>query len=472
MPGSSGFLGADEVAAFVRERGVRILTLCHVPEDGRLKTLNFAVSDETQVREILEYGERVDGSSLFSFIDPHKSDIYISPKLETAFTNPFSAQPSLSILCKYLDEAGKPLDVAPENILLKAEERLHSATGVTLKALAELEFFIIADTVPQTLFPAANDRNYHESSPFSRFEHLREEILVTLAEIGIETKYAHSEVGRASEKTGTIMEQHEIELRSQSLVRMSESVAIAKWAIRNVCLKNGVSVSFSPKLSLEHAGNGMHVHLCGLRNGRNITQTAGGDLSLEAKAMIGGVLKFAQSLAAFANMTPVSYLRFLARKESPMNISWGSRNRLALIRVPLWWNYRSSELEIDACKRTFEYRAPDSTANVFFLLAALSIAVEYGLKNQAESLRFADSLHLDRAGKNRKFGRLPCSCNESAINLRRDRKFYEAEGVFPESVVESIIEKLKAYKDGDLAQKLKDEPQRVEKLMSSYLHYG
>jgi glutamine synthetase len=473
MHGNLNLVGKEDITKFITEKNVRLLNLCHIPEDGRLKTLSFAVSDGNKVRQVLEYGERVDGSSLFSFIDPHRSDIYVMPKLDSAFLNPFNSVPTLNVLCKYLDEDGKPLEVAPENVLLRAEERLRASATVTLRALAELEFFVVAKQEAEPLFPAMPDKNYHESAPFSRFEQVRNEILVALSEIGIETKYGHSEVGKIIGKNGTVMEQHEIEFAPQSLTDMAEAVAVTKWVIRNVCLRHGVSVTFSPKISLEHAGNGMHIHLCGLKNGKNIVEDDNGNLSVEAKEMIGGILKFAPSLAAFGNPTPVSYLRFLARKESPMNISWGMRNRLALIRIPLWWSFTRSWEEADLCKRTFEYRAPDATANSYLLLAGIAMAIEYGLKNHKESLKIAEELHLEEGlGKRKRLKRLPKSCSESSTNLKRDRKYYEAESVFPKGVVDMTIKKLEAYKDSDVAQKLKEEPQKIEKLMQTYLHYG
>jgi len=334
-----------DVAKFISEKDIKILNLCHIPEDGRLKTLSFTASDEKRVLQILEFGERVDGSSLFSYIDPKKSDIYIMPKLDTAFLNPFCSVPALNILCGYLDDNGIPLDVAPENILSRAEEKLHSSTNVTLKALAELEFYIISKQETETLFKSVPERHYHESAPFSRFTSLRDEILVTLTSIGIATKYGHAEVGKMLGKNGTIMEQHEIELMPQNLIETAETITIAKWVIRNICAKYGVAVSFSPKISLKHAGNGMHIHLCGLKEGKNIVAEPNGSVSREAKMIIGGILKFAPSLTAFGNTIPISYLRFVSRKESPMHICWGARNRLALIRIPLWWNFKKTKEE-------------------------------------------------------------------------------------------------------------------------------
>lgn len=463
----------EEAAKFISEKGIKILNLCHIPEDGRLKTLSFSAENEKRVKEILEVGERVDGSNLFSFIEPDKSDIYIKPRLDKAFPNPFATVPTLNILCDYLDENGKPLDIAPKNVLKRAEEKLRSSRGIVLKALAELEFYIISKLEAEMLFSGFPDKNYHESAPFTKFEDIRNEILATLAAVGVATKYAHSEVGRIFTKDGLFMEQHEVEFALQNLSEMAETIAIAKWIIRNICQKHGVSASFSPKIALEHAGNGMHIHICALKNGENIIANPNGTLSQEALKIIGGILKFAPSLAAFGNPTPASYLRFTARKESPMHICWSARNRLALIRIPLWWNFVKKDESQNNPRETFEYRGPDPLANAYLLFAGIALAANYGLENPEETLKIAEKLKVEKTnGKGKRFKLLPRSCHEAAKNLRKDRRFYEANGIFPKAVIDKTIQKLKDYRDKDLWKTLTENPQKAEKLLRQYTHYG
>ncbi len=48
--------------------------------DGRLKTLNFVINNQAYLEAILTCGERVDGSSLFSFIEAGSSDLYVIPR--------------------------------------------------------------------------------------------------------------------------------------------------------------------------------------------------------------------------------------------------------------------------------------------------------------------------------------------------------------------------------------------------------
>jgi glutamine synthetase len=472
MQGMLSFPGKEETLKFISDNSIRILNLCHIPEDGRLRTLSFSAASKNRVAEILDYGERADGSSLFRSIAPGKSDIYLQPETQRAFVNPFAVLPTLNIMCDYLADNGDPLDIAPNNVLKKAEESLRSSKGMVMKALAELEFYIMAPRQTQPLFQAELDSNYHASSPFTQYEEIRNETLAALDMIGIQTKYGHGEVGCNVGKNGILMEQHEIELIPQTLSQMAEAIPLAKWTIRNVCSRHGVSVSFIPKIDLTHAGTGMHVHLCATRKGKNVIPDPDRNLSKEALAMIGGILKLAPSLSAFGNPTPISYLRFIARKESPMHICWSTSNRLALIRIPLWWNFMKAP-DTESCRETFEYRAPDAFANAHMLLAGLAIAAEYGTNNSEETVRIAEDLHLDGTRDNsRKLQNLPRSCSESAANLRRQRHFYEANGIFPRKLVDSVLSSLEAYGDKNLWKALSSKPEMFETLVTHYMHYG
>jgi glutamine synthetase len=337
----------------------------------------------------------------------------------------------------------------------------------------ELEFYVISKPNVEILFKGEPDKNYHESAPFANFEDLRNEVIATLSDIGIATKYGHSEVGRIICRDGTVLEQQEIELSPQNLTDIAETVTIAKWTIRNTCARHGVSVSFSPKVSVEHAGSGMHTHLCAIKNEKNIIANPDRTLSTEGLQMIGGILQLASSLSAFGNPEPVSYMRFIHRKESPMQICWSARNRLALIRIPLWWSFKNGKDEINANRETFEYRAPDALANPYFLLAGLAVAVNHGLKNRRQSLNLAKELNIDQIAKTRKTPRvLPRSCIESSQNLERDRQLYEVDSIFPKELIDKTIEKLRSYRDKNLWKELASKPDEIDRVLSQYLHHG
>ena len=132
------FTKAD-IIGYIEEHDIRLLNLRYLGGDGRLKMLNFVIQSKAQLDRVLTMGERVDGSSLFSFIDATSSDLYVVPRFRTAFINPFGDTPSLDLLCSFYDVEGQPLASAPENILRKAQESLEAATGCTMEALGELE---------------------------------------------------------------------------------------------------------------------------------------------------------------------------------------------------------------------------------------------------------------------------------------------------------------------------------------------
>jgi len=460
----------EDLIKFVKDKEVRMINLCHVAEDNRLKTLNFAIGNENHLNEILDHGERVDGSSLFSYVEQNKSDVYIKPKVKKAFLNPFNTSPTLNIMCGYFDEKGNPLEIAPQNILLKAQEKLQKDMGIDLKVLCELEFYIITRQEIEALYPGTSQKNYQESSPFVKFEQIRNEILTTLAAAGLPVKYGHAEVGML-QKESNLMEQHEVELQLEPPEDMADHVSIAKWMIRNIGAKHGVEISFAPKLMYGHAGSGMHVHISATKNDESIMTSTDRKLSDEARAMIGGVLKFAPSLTAFGNMVPTSYLRLVPRQEAPTNVFWDYKNREALIRVPLGWQIEENGKHEHM--QTFELRLPDGSANVYLLLAGILMAVDYGLTNKETALQIADETLLEAT----KFKRdsvksLPTSCYESAKLLEKHRERYEKGHVFPRRVIDGVIQRLRQYDDQNLSEELRKDSQKANETTKKYLHCG
>ena len=87
----------EDLIKFVEKKEIKMLNFRHVGGDGRLKTLNFAIISRAQLDRVLSMGERVDGSSLFPYIDAASSDLYLIPRYRTAYVNPFSPIPTIDI---------------------------------------------------------------------------------------------------------------------------------------------------------------------------------------------------------------------------------------------------------------------------------------------------------------------------------------------------------------------------------------
>ena len=471
----------NDIVKYIEENDIRLVNFRYVGGDGRLKQLNFVINSIVQLDSLMSTGERVDGSSLFPFIDAAESDLYVVPRFKTAFVDPFSDIPALNILCSYYASDGTPLGSSPENLLRKADRVLKDKTGMNLEAMGELEYYVFR--TGHDAYPVAAQRGYHESSPFSKFEKLRYEAMETIAGVGGTIKYGHSEVGTITGEEGE-MEQHEIEFAPVPLEDAADEIVTAKWILRMIGDKYNVPISFAPKVVVGHAGSGLHIHTKLTRDGQNM-MVEGDALSDIAKKAVAGYLRLAPSLTAFGNTVPLSYLRLVPHQEAPTNICWGDLNRSVLVRVPLGWlgvgnmvkdanPQEMEDLTAATGGQTVEFRSPDGSANIYLLLAGLAVAARHGLEMK-DALEYAEKLYcnvniFDREDVQEKLPQLPASCAESAEYLLKDRKIYEKDGVFPTAVIDGTVETLRSYDDKDLSERLFGKQEEIQKLVDEYLH--
>ncbi|MBQ5855582.1 MAG: glutamine synthetase beta-grasp domain-containing protein, partial [Alistipes sp.] len=201
------FTKAD-IIHFIEQNQIRMVNFMYPAGDGRLKTLNFVINNAEYLDTILTCGERVDGSSLFPFIEAGSSDLYVLPRFSTAFVDPFAQIPTLSMLCSYFNKDGEPLESSPENTLKKACNAFTEVTGMQFEAMGELEYYVIAPD--SGTFPATDQKGYHESAPYAKFNNFRTQCMAYIAQAGGQIKYGHSEVGNFT-IDGKIYEQNEIE---------------------------------------------------------------------------------------------------------------------------------------------------------------------------------------------------------------------------------------------------------------------
>ncbi|HYW94792.1 MAG TPA: glutamine synthetase family protein [Bacteroidales bacterium] len=472
---------SNDIISFIEAHDIRMVNFRYVAEDGKLKTLNFVVNCRNYLRQILTYGERVDGSSLFSFIDAGSSDLYIIPRFRTAFVNPFSETPALDILCSFYTNEGRPLENAPDYVLRKAHQHFKDRTGMTFKALAELEYYINSEK--ETNYVVDDLRGYHLSAPFAKWEAFRQEAMMMIASAGGMIKYGHNEVGNFTSETEAF-EQHEIEFLSCEAEAAADQVVIAKWILRQLASEYGIELSFAPKISVGKAGSGLHIHMMLEKNGVNM-MVDGDHLSDQAKKMIAGILELSPAITAFGNTIPTSYLRLVPNQEAPTSICWGDRNRSVLVRVPLGW-LGQNRMVFDANpaetaeefqfpgKQTVEFRAADGSADLHYLIAGLIVASLHGLESsgsieKAERLYASSDIHKD-SKKMKSFDRLPASCYESAQALKSARKIFEKDSVFPSGMIDNVIKKLTSYDDRGLSERLYGKTEEIRLLVLKYIH--
>ncbi len=477
------------------EDGIRVINFRYPSFDGKLRELRLPVNDRAYLEKILATGERVDGSSLYpALFGTGKSDLYVLPVYRWAFLNPW-AEDELDIVCRFADQEGTPCASTPDNLVALLAERIRAESGISLKALAELEFYLILDRLDDR-FTGKAQRNYQQSAPYLHGHVVADEILRTASEVCGGVKYCHSEVGYIDrlesddpELHGRRVEQYELEFDLLPIEDLSCWLTMVRWLVRVIADRHGASVTFVPKLDQGMAGSGLHLHLALERQGENVIRDAGGALTDEAMRLMGGLLGHAAPLTAFGNTVAASYLRLVPNQEAPTRICWGERNRSSLIRVPLDFRTEGRLDQVmnpdekgdypeDLSRPTIEYRSPDGSAFSQALLAAVALCAETGL-GSAESAELARQLEVEgnifaNEELRDRLERLPSSAVEAAASLRENRAFFE-QGGFPPELIDLMLSKLEGEADQGLTERLKALPaaerlQTARRLMHKDLH--
>ncbi len=475
----------DDIISYIVENGIEMVNFMYPAADGRLKTLNFVINNLAYLETILTLGERVDGSSLFPFIEAGSSDLYVLPRYRTAFLDPFAEIPTVTMLCSFFDKDGNPLESSPEHTLHKACVEFNRVTGMEFQAMGELEFYVISKN--EYTFPATDQRGYHESAPFAKFNDFRVKAMQYIAQAGGMIKYGHSEVGNFT-VNATIYEQNEIEFLPVYAEDAADQLMLAKWIIRNLGHQMGLNITFAPKITTGKAGSGLHIHMRIVKDGHNMMVDENMQLSDVARKAIAGMMKLAPAITAFGNTNPSSYFRLVPHQEAPTNVCWGDRNRSVLVRVPLGWtskrdmsaeiNPGSSAVEVDASqKQTVEIRSADGSADIYQLIAGLAVACRYGFELEdaldiAKRTYVSVNIHkAENADKLAQLEQLPVNCSESADCLNKVRDVFERHNVFSPRMIDGIISKLKGY-DPQEMEKAKRDPEEMKQLVARYFHCG
>ena len=178
----------------------------------------------------------------------------------------------------------------------------------------------------------------------------------------------------------------------------------------------------------------------------------------------------------------------MPHQEAPTNICWGDRNRSAMVRVPLGWSKGSGNMM--ACanplekndpvdfshKQTIELRTPDGSANVYLLLAGMTVAARHGFEMQ-NAVQYAKDRYVsvnifEHEEVLNRLDVLPDSCAASADLLERDRAIYEQDGIFAPALIDGILRELRAFNDRTLRADIGNDPQKTLALVESFIHCG
>jgi glutamine synthetase len=441
----------QEVIKFAKDKKATVLDLKFLDFPGTWQ--HFSVPIEALEDGSFEEGFGFDGSSIRGWRNINESDMLVIPDPNTAFMDPFTKEPTLSLIGNIFDPITKErYSRDPRGVAIRAESYLAS-TGIADHAYfgPEAEFFIFDDVrfdqrenhgyyyidsqegswnsgrneQPNLAYKPRFKEGYFPVPPTDAFQDLRSEMMLTLIGLGCETETQHHEVATAG--------QSEIDMKFDTLTRMGDKLMIYKYVIRNVARRYGKTVTFMPKPLFNDNGSGMHVHQSLWKSGKPLFAGKGyAGLSEMALHYIGGILQHAPSILAFSNPTTNSYKRLVPGFEAPVNLAYSQRNRSAAVRIPM---YSSSP----KAKR-IEFRCPDGACNPYLAFAAMMMAGLDGIENRIDPGEPLDKNIYDLPPEELgKISKTPDSLGEALSELESDHEFLLKGNVFTEDVIETWI---------------------------------
>src|SRR6202011_1382311 len=147
---------------------------------------------------------------------------------------------------------------------------------------------------------------------------------------------------------------------------------------------------------------------------------------------IGGLLKHAPAILAFAAPTTNSYKRLVPGYEAPVNLVYSQRNRSAACRIPI---YSKSP----KAKRV-EFRCPDPSANPYLAFSAILMAGLDGVQNKIEPPDPVDKDLYDLPPEGLALvPQRPGSLDEGLRDLVVDNDFLRAGRVFTDALIETWL---------------------------------
>ena len=443
----------EEIIKMCKEQEVAIVDFKFMDFPGAWQ--HFSIPASELKEESFEEGFGFDGSSIRGWQAIHESDMLIMPDPATALIDPFTEVKTLSLVCNVVDPITKEKYTRdPRNVALKAEAYLRS-TGLADTAYfgPEMEFFIFDsirfDEAPNRAFyeidsiegrwnsgrdePGGNrgykpryKEGYFPVPPTDHFQDLRTEMVMNLVRCGIEVEAHHHEVATAG--------QAEIDLRYDTLTHMADKCLLYKYIVKNTALRHGKTVTFMPKPVLGDNGSGMHTHVSLWKGGQPLFADDGyAGLSELALHFIGGLIKHAPAVMAFAAPTTNSYKRLVPGFEAPVNLAYSQRNRSAAIRIPM---YSPSP----KTKRV-EFRPPDPSCNPYYTFSAILMAGLDGIQNRVDPGEPLDRNIYDLPPEiGKRVAKVPGSLEAALDALDGDHAFLLKGDVFTEDVVKTWIE--------------------------------
>ncbi len=444
-------MSIEHVQSLIQQHQIEFVDLRFADMCGVQHHVTFPASIVDEA--LFEDGRMFDGSSIPGWRGIQNSDMVLLPDAATAYLDPFSADPTLVMVCDILDPTTmQAYGRDPRGIARRAEAYL-KASGIADTAFfgPEPEFFIFdsvrfGNDMGQVFYEVDSEEaawnskrdypngnsgyrpmvkgGYFPVPPLDSLHDIRAEMCKELARLGLEVEVHHHEVATAG--------QCEIGVRFDTLTKKADDLLTLKYVVKNVAHRYGKTATFMPKPLVGDNGSGMHVHMSLGKDGKNLFTGDGyGGLSQLALWFIGGIFKHARAINAFSNSSTNSYKRLVPGFEAPVMLAYSASNRSASCRIPFVSNPKA---------RRIEMRFPDPMNSGYLIFSALLMAGLDGIKNQIDPGSPSDKDLYDLPPEEEKNIPTVCHSLDQALDaLDNDREFLKAGGVFNDDFIDAYI---------------------------------
>ncbi len=442
----------ESALELIKENEAKFIDLRFTDTKGKEQHVSIPAHQVDE--DFFEEGKMFDGSSIAGWKGINESDMVLMPDPSTAVLDPFSEETQVNIRCDILEPSTmQGYDRDPRSIALRAEEYLKSTgIGDTILFGPEPEFFLFDDVRFHTDMAGSFYKieaeeakwnsgaeyeggnlghrpgikgGYFPVPPVDSAHEIRTAMCMVMEEMGLTVEAHHHEVATAG--------QNEIACLFNTMTKKADEIQIYKYVVHNVAHAYEKTATFMPKPLVGDNGSGMHCHQSIGKDGKNIfagDKYAG--LSEEALYYIGGIIKHARAINAFANASTNSYKRLVPGFEAPVMLAYSARNRSASIRIP----YVTTEKA-----RRIEVRFPDPTANPYLAFTAMLMAGLDGIKNKIHPGDAADKDLYDLPAEEAlAIPTVASSLEQALAALDEDRAFLTEGGVMSDEMIDAYIE--------------------------------
>jgi len=364
---TSGEKDKQYVMRVAKEHGIKFVRLWFTDILGFLKSFAITVGE---LEGALEEGMGFDGSSIEGFARIDESDMIAYPDPSTFVVLPWRGSNEgygvARMFCDIRMPDGSPF-VGDPRFVLKRNIKEATDLGYTYYVGPELEYFYFKNA--QSTEPL-DKGGYFDLTPLDVASDLRRETVITLEKLGIAVEYSHHEVAPS---------QHEIDLKYCDALAMADNAMTYRLVVKEVAMQHGVHATFMPKPMFGENGSGMHVHQSLFNGDRNAFFDAADPrhLSVTGKHYIAGLLRHASEICLVLSQWVNSYKRLIPGYEAPVYISWATRNRSDLVRVPMYQPGKETSTRV-------EFRSPDPACNPYLAFSVMLAAGLEGIRNKYE----------------------------------------------------------------------------------------